>query len=80
MMYRKACLRTWQRQWKAQRSRLHPVSESKCLEGRLGLGIIPLCFVLGEDLSLGMITENLDINKASQIEFLGPEHRHICGA
>lgn len=35
--------------------------------------------MLGEDLSLGMITNDLDVDKAPNIEPLGSEHRHLEG-
>jgi hypothetical protein len=38
--------------------------------------ILPFCLVLSEYLSLCMITDDLDVDKASDIELLGSEHRH----
>jgi hypothetical protein len=32
--------------------------------------------VLSKDLSLRMVTDDLDVDEASDIELLGPEHRH----
>jgi hypothetical protein len=40
---------------------------------------IPLRLVLSKDLSLGMITEDLDIDEAAQVELLGSEHGHDGG-
>ena len=45
------------------------------LDGR----ILPFCLVLSEDLSLCMITDDLDVDEGSNIELLGPEHRHLGG-
>jgi hypothetical protein len=38
--------------------------------------ILPFCLVLSKDLSLCMITDDLDVDEASDIELLGPKHRH----
>ena len=38
--------------------------------------ILPLCLVLSKDLSLCVVTDDLDVDEASDIELLGPEHRH----
>lgn len=38
--------------------------------------ILPFRLVLSKDLSLRMITDDLDVDEASDIELLGPEHRH----
>jgi hypothetical protein len=38
--------------------------------------ILPFGLVLSKDLSLCMITDDLDVDEASDIELLGPEHRH----
>jgi hypothetical protein len=38
--------------------------------------ILPFRLVLSKDLSLGVITDDLDVDEASNIELLGPEHRH----
>jgi hypothetical protein len=38
--------------------------------------ILPFSLVFSEDLSLCMITDDLDVDEASDIELLGPEHRH----
>lgn len=37
---------------------------------------IPLRFMLCENLSLGVITNDLDVDEAPQIQLLWPEHRH----
>ena len=38
----------------------------------------PLSLVLGKDLALGVVADGLDVDKAPDIELLGPEHGH-CG-
>jgi hypothetical protein len=38
--------------------------------------ILPFRLVRSKDLSLRMITDDLDVDEASNIELLGPEHRH----
>jgi hypothetical protein len=40
---------------------------------------VPLSFVLLKDFPFSMISENLDIDKAAQVELLRPEHRHPGG-
>jgi len=40
---------------------------------------IPLRLVLSEDLSLGVITDDLDVDEAAQVELLGSEHGHDGG-
>lgn len=38
--------------------------------------MLPFCFVLGEDLSLGVIPDDLHIDKTSKVKLFGPEERH----
>jgi hypothetical protein len=38
--------------------------------------ISPFRLVLSKDFSLCVITDDLDVDEASDIELLGPEHRH----
>lgn len=40
---------------------------------------VPLGLVLCEDLSLGVVTDDPDVNESSQVELLGSEHRHRDG-
>jgi hypothetical protein len=35
--------------------------------------------MLCEDLSLGVIADDLDVDEAAQVQLLGPEHRHLVG-
>lgn len=35
--------------------------------------------MLGEDLSLGVVTDDLDIDEAAQVELLGSKHGHDGG-
>lgn len=39
---------------------------------------IPLSLMLGEDLPLGVVADDLDVDEASEVELIGPEHGHIC--
>lgn len=41
-----------------------------------GAGTVPFCLVLLKDLSLGVVSENSDIDEAAQVELLGPELSH----
>ncbi len=38
---------------------------------------IPLCLVLCKDLSLRMVSNDLNIDEATKVQFLRPEHRHV---
>lgn len=38
---------------------------------------IPLRLILLEDLSLRVVSNDLDVDETAQIELLRPEHRHV---
>lgn len=40
---------------------------------------VPLGLVLGEDLALGVVADDLDVDKAAEVELLGAEHGHDGG-
>jgi len=40
--------------------------------------VVPLWLILCEDLSLGVIAQDLDVDEASQVKLLRPKHRHRC--
>lgn len=40
-------------------------------------GSIPLCLVFCENLSLGVVSNDLDVDEASKVQLLRPEHRHV---
>jgi hypothetical protein len=40
---------------------------------------VPLGLVLGEDLALGVVADDLDVDEAAEVELLGAEHGHDCG-
>jgi hypothetical protein len=47
------------------------------LQVRDGRGrILPFRLVLSKDLPLRMVADDLDVDEASDIKLLGPEHRH----
>lgn len=35
--------------------------------------------MLGEDLALGVVADDLDVDEAAEVELLGAEHGHDCG-
>lgn len=43
------------------------------------LGAVPLGLVLGEDLALGVVADDLDVDEAAEVELLGSEHGHDGG-
>lgn len=42
-------------------------------------GVVPLGLVLGEDLALGMVADDLDVDEAAEVKLLGAEHGHDGG-
>ncbi|KFZ01188.1 hypothetical protein V501_10163 [Pseudogymnoascus sp. VKM F-4519 (FW-2642)] len=40
---------------------------------------VPLRLVLGEDLALGVVADDLDVDEAAEVELLGAEHGHDGG-
>lgn len=42
-----------------------------------GVNVVPLCLVLLVHLPLGVVAEDLDVDKTAQVELLGPSARHF---
>lgn len=40
---------------------------------------IPLRLILREDLALGVVADDLDVDEAAEVELLRTEHGHDCG-
>jgi hypothetical protein len=68
MMYRRACLRIIMQLVEfpmVHRPNLQ-YAKMQCGEGE----ILPLGFMLGKDLPLGVIADDLDVDETSQVQFL----------
>lgn len=71
VMYRRACL--------LQRKIVSYAVNGVCAEVGELAECVPLGLVLGKDLPLGVVADDLDVDEGTNVQLLRPEHRHLGG-